>query len=175
MLDPPPGDVVLTIPLRKLPAIACLLALHLLFWQDAVLADEREELAGEEDWVSLPESDRSTFVGVHGGTVPVSILSSEKHAVKAAVPGRTEQDFVAAVQGTGDSDPQDADEDLVPFGLADTPTVSGDTHLARLNQEPQSSKPRGAVRLKVDDLKVVPVDAPVTPESLLIVDELSKM
>lgn len=151
---------------------AVLFGLCCLFWQPgSAVADPEADEADE--WVSLPESGRAAFAGVHGGTAPVSVLSSEKNPVKAAVPGRGGQDFIAAIQG---EDSPEENSDLVPFGLADTPALQdGNTHLARLDQERQNARPRGASRIKVDDLKVVPTDAPVSPESLLMLDELPRM
>ena len=65
---------------------------------------------------------------------------------------------------------------LVPFGLGETQTAdaAGSSRLARADQE--KNKPRGAVRLNVEDLKVLTADeAPVSPESLLQAEELERM
>ncbi len=138
-----------------------------------------------DGWVSLPETERSSFAGIHGGTTPVSVMGSENEPAKEAVSGRTGQDFVQVLQGKDDSEATLTENAgaagdavaLVPFGLGETKTAdSGSSRLARLDPEKQRSKSHGAVRLKVDDLKVLnSEEAPVSPESLLQADELTRI
>ena len=144
------------------------------------VAEERNT-AG--DWVSLPESGRAAFVGIHGGTAPVSVVGSEISPAEETVTGRTGDDFVQLLEGDAVGNTPQADIGgremaLVPFGLGETQTsdAAGQSRLARAEPEKQTSKPRGAVRLKVDDLKVLSADqAPVSPESLLQADELARI
>ena len=144
------------------------------------VAEERGET---NDWVSLPESDRSAFVGIHGGTAPVSVMGSEISPAEETVTGRTGDDFVQLLEGddansTAQADIGGKEMALVPFGLGETQTAdaAGQSRLARAEPEKQASKPRGAVRLKVDDLKVLGAEqAPVSPESLLQADELTRI
>lgn len=134
-------------------------------------------------WVSLPESDRSAFVGIHGGTAPVSVMGSEISPAEETVTGRTGDDFVLLLEGGEANDAAQADIGgqemaLVPFGLGETQTAdaAGQSRLARAEPEKQANKPRGAVRLKVDDLKMLSTEqAPVSPESLLQADELTRI
>ena len=141
-----------------------------------------EEHSDAGDWVSLPESDRSAFVGIHGGTAPVSVMGSEISPAEETVTGRTGDDFVQLLEGDANGAAQadigGREMALVPFGLGETQTadVTAQSRLARAEPEKQADKPRGAVRLKVDDLKMLSTDqAPVSPESLLQADELTRI
>lgn len=142
-----------------------------------------EERGSANDWVSLPESDRSAFVGIHGGTAPVSVMGSEISPAEETVTGRTGDDFVQLLEGDDAGRAAQADIGgkemaLVPFGLGETQTADAisQSRLARAEPEKQANKPRGAVRLKVDDLKMLSTDqAPVSPESLLQADELTRI
>ena len=144
-------------------------------------AAAEETKADNSGWVSLPESERSSFAGIHGGTTPVSVMGTETQPGLEAVSGRTGDDFVQVLEGESDaaalarSEAADTTAALVPFGLGETQTAdAGSSRLARADQE--KDKPRGAVRLKVDDLKVLNADeTPVSPESLLQADELERM
>ncbi len=142
-----------------------------------------EEHSEAGDWVSLPESDRSSFVGIHGGTAPVSVMGNEISPAEETITGRTGDDFVQLLEGddvnsAAQADIGGAEVALVPFGLGETQTADADVHsrLAQAEPEKQANKPRGAVRLKVDDLKMLSTDqAPVSPESLLQADELARI
>ncbi len=145
-------------------------------------AAAKENKNADSGWVSLPESERSSFVGIHGGTAPVSVLGSESDPAVETVSGRTGDDFVQVLEGEDDAaavaqadTAAGENAALVPFGLGETQTVAaGSSRLARADQE--KAKPRGPVRLKVDDLKVLNADeAPVSPESLLQAEELARM
>lgn len=141
----------------------------------------RENKNAHSGWVSLPESERSSFVGIHGGTAPVSVMGSESNPAVETVSGRTGDDFVQVLEGTDEApavaqaDAGGKAADLVPFGLGETQSASaGSSRLARAEQE--KTKSRAPVRLKVDDLKVLSTDdAPVSPESLLQPEELARM
>lgn len=45
-------------------------------------------------WVSMPPSVRATYIGIHGGTVPVSLLASKDCTHMVALVGRTGNDFL---------------------------------------------------------------------------------
>ena len=144
-------------------------------------AAAEETKADNSGWVSLPESERSSFAGIHGGTTPVSVMGTETQPGLETVSGRTGDDFVQVLEGESAAAVAQAEADgktaaLVPFGLGETQTAdaAGSSRLARADQE--KNKPRGAVRLNVEDLKVLTADeAPVSPESLLQAEELERM
>ncbi len=52
--------------------------------------------AGEEGggWVFMPEGARPTYFGIHGGTMPVSLLVSDDGAALVSFVGRTGNDFL---------------------------------------------------------------------------------
>lgn len=143
-----------------------------------------EEHSASENWVSLPESDRSAFAGIHGGTAPVSVMGNEANPAEETMTGRTGDDFVQLLEGdsaTSDAaqaSNANAETALVPFGLGETQVAGTDTHarLARAEQDKRDGRSRGAVRLKVDDMKMLNTEqVPVSPESLLQADELTRI
>ena len=157
----------------------CVLGLYVALTPVQAAAEESKTKG--TDWVSLPESDRSSFAGIHGGTTPVSVMGTETEPGLETVSGRTGDDFVQVLEGESAAAVAQAEADgktaaLVPFGLGETQTAdaAGSSRLARADQE--KNKPRGAVRLNVEDLKVLTADeAPISPESLLQAEELERM
>ena len=157
----------------------CVLGLYVALTPVQAAAEESKTKG--TDWVSLPESDRSSVAGIHGGTTPVSVMGTETEPGLETVSGRTGDDFVQVLEGESDAAVAQAEADsktaaLVPFGLGETQTAdaAGASRLARADQE--KNKPRGAVRLNVEGLKVLTADeAPVSPESLLQAEELERM
>ena len=166
------------LPFSKVFAF-CVLGLYVALTPVQAAAEESKTKG--TDWVSLPESDRSSFAGIHGGTTPVSVMGTETEPGLETVSGRTGDDFVQVLEGESAAAVAQAEADgktaaLVPFGLGETQTAdaAGSSRLARADQE--KNKPRGAVRLNVEDLKVLTADeAPVSPESLLQAEELERM
>ena len=143
-----------------------------------VAAEAKSHKNSESSWVSLPQSERSSFAGIHGGTTPVSVMGSEKEPGKEVVSGRTVQ--VLEGDDASSAEVVETDSDgkavaLVPYGLGETQTENANvSHLARADR--QSGKGHGVIRLKVDDLKLLgSEEAPVSPESLLMADELTKI
>ena len=165
----------------SLGGVFALCALSLCMALAPVQAAAKETQSNDGGWVSLPESERSSFAGIHGGTTPVSVMGTETEPGLKTVSGRTGDDFVQVLEGESDAAviaKAEADSKtvaLVPFGLGETQTAeAGAPRLARADQE--KSKPRGAARLKVDDLKMLNADeAPISPESLLQAEELERM
>lgn len=144
-------------------------------------ASAKSNKSSGDSWVSLPESDRSAFAGIHGGTSPVSVMGNDVTPDKEVVSGRTGQDFVEVLQGANpaESEVVETDSDnkevaLVPFGLGETHTDSADS--SRLARADRQNTRHGAIRLKVDDLKLLESEeSPVSPDSLLMADELTKI
>ena len=161
--------------------LAALCVLGLCMALAPVQAAAKESKNNDGGWVSLPESERSSFAGIHGGTTPVSVMGTETQPGLETVSGRTGDDFVQVLEGESAAAVAQAEADgktaaLVPFGLGETQTAdaASASRLARADQE--KNKPRGAVRLNVEDLKVLTADeAPVSPESLLQAEELERM
>lgn len=166
------------LPFSKVFAF-CVLGLYVALTPVQAAAEESKTKG--TDWVSLPESDRSSFAGIHGGTTPVSVMGTETEPGLETVSGRTGDDFVQVLEGESDAAALSQAETnsktaaLVPFGLGETQTAeAGSSRLARADQE--KHKARGAVRLNVEGLKVLNADeTPVSPESLLQAEELERM
>lgn len=52
-----------------------------------------------EDWVFMPAGARSSYMGIHGGTMPVSLLVSDDGESLLTFVGRTGNDFLEALRG----------------------------------------------------------------------------
>ncbi len=57
-----------------------------------------EPISPEEDWVYMPEGAKSSYLGIHGGTVPVSLLVSDDGGALFTFVGRTGNDFLEALR-----------------------------------------------------------------------------
>ena len=64
-----------------------------------VQAAAKESKNNDGGWVSLSESERSSFAGIHGGTTPVSVMGTETQPGLETVSGRTGDDFVQVLEG----------------------------------------------------------------------------
>lgn len=52
-----------------------------------------------EDWVFMPAGAKSSYMGIHGGTMPVSLLVSDDGESLLTFVGRTGNDFLEALRG----------------------------------------------------------------------------
>ena len=94
-------------PLRRISrcvfAWVCLcLALCAASWQSAQAESGRNVLAPQ--WIYMPAGARATYIGIHGGTVPVSLLTSRDGTHMVALVGQTGNDFLRTLKvapGTG--------------------------------------------------------------------------
>ena len=75
--------------------LACL-ALCAFSWQTAC-ADTAKYISGTQ-WVYMPAGARSTYIGIHGGTVPVSLLASRDGTHMVALVGETGNDFLRTLK-----------------------------------------------------------------------------
>lgn len=68
----------------------------LFLWTALLLSLSRPLLAADNmsDWQVMPEGARPTYIGIHGGTVPVSLLVSQDGASLVSFVGRTGNDFL---------------------------------------------------------------------------------
>ncbi len=57
----------------------------------------------DSDWICIPSGARSAYIGIHGGTMPVSLLTARDGQAMAAFVGRTGNDFLYVLRrpGTG--------------------------------------------------------------------------
>ncbi len=88
---------------RLAAGAACLAFLTLHVACVSVFAQESSASVDEEAWITMPEGNRATFVGIHGGTVPITIFSSEDGKM-VALPGNSGKDFLNILRGVASSD-----------------------------------------------------------------------
>lgn len=55
---------------------------------------------GDDGWVVMPAGGRPAYMGIHGGTMPVSLLVSGDGASLVTFVGRTGNDFLEALRAT---------------------------------------------------------------------------
>lgn len=102
----------------------------------AEAAEARPADAGDDGWVSLESGSRPAYVGIQGGTAPISLLRASDGGI-FALTGNTGNDFLkvlrndAARNGTAlsaEATPPVAvpieDDNLLPFGLSNPEGVS---------------------------------------------------
>lgn len=73
--------------------IACLLLSPLSAW-----AAENEQHAASDDWVRMPAGAKSAYMGIHGGTMPVSLLVSRDGSSLLSFVGKTGNDFLETLR-----------------------------------------------------------------------------
>ena len=92
--------------------------------------DKAEEKT--EQWVTLSASSRPAYVGIHGGTAPISLFRNENGEL-VAITGQTGNDFSHLLSGGNSSLPalpqagnEDASQKTTPVEAGDSVTMSGD-------------------------------------------------
>jgi hypothetical protein len=82
---------------RRLLAWGCAcLALCAASWQPAYAEPDKTALAPQ--WIYMPAGARATYIGIHGGTVPVSLLTSRDGTHMVALVGQTGNDFLRTLK-----------------------------------------------------------------------------
>jgi hypothetical protein len=66
------------------------------FWQPAYAEPGEKNLASQ--WVHMPSGARAAYIGIHGGTVPVSLLASRDGTHMVALVGQTGNDFLRTLK-----------------------------------------------------------------------------
>ena len=83
--------------------------------------------ASGNGWVDMPAGARPAYIGIHGGTVPVSLLASSDGQSMVTFVGRTGNDFLSILHKTGIRPPLDEEFIVQPPNsnatvlMADTP------------------------------------------------------
>ena len=111
---------------RRLLAWGCAcLALCAVSWQSACAKPDKTALAPQ--WIYMPAGARATYIGIHGGTVPVSLLTSRDGTHMVALVGQTGNDFLRTLKadpGTAETLPPTTSGSLpVPHDVEDTDFV----------------------------------------------------
>ncbi len=84
---------------------AGLLVMSLLFPVRGSAAGETvRENTGPVQWVEMPAGARKTYIGIHGGTVPVSLLTAGDGSPMIAQVGLTGSDFLHFLRSGGKPD-----------------------------------------------------------------------
>ena len=66
----------------------------LLFFMAGLSCQPAECAESGESWVTMPAGARPTYMGIHGGTMPVSLLVSSDGTSLLTFVGRTGNDFL---------------------------------------------------------------------------------
>lgn len=74
-----------------------------LYLSPRAFAEDSGSPSDEENWITMPEGNRATFVGIHGGTVPITIFSSADGKM-IALPGNSGKDFLNILRGVTSSE-----------------------------------------------------------------------
>ena len=94
-------------------------------WQPAQAESGKNTLAPQ--WIYMPAGARATYIGIHGGTVPVSLLTSRDGTHLVALVGQTGNDFLHALKvapGTMDVSPALHDEEATQLVQLNPRTVA---------------------------------------------------
>ena len=116
---------------------ACL-ALCAVSWQPACAETGTSPSAPQ--WVHMPAGSRAAYIGIHGGTVPVSLLTSRDGTHMVALVGQTGNDFLRTLK-------------VGPGTTGTLPPAPGsldgeeDAYLARPPLQPSAAPARPAFRL----------------------------
>jgi hypothetical protein len=81
-------------------ALLCLFCA--LFWlvHDPALADAPAAAVDDQGWTIMPAGARPAYMGIHGGTMPVSLLVVADGSSLLGFVGRTGNDFLDVLRGT---------------------------------------------------------------------------
>ena len=130
-------------PLRRFFAWGCAcLALCAVLWQPAYA--ETGTSASAPQWVHMPAGARATYIGIHGGTVPVSLLTSRDGTHMVTLVGQTGNDFLRTLKvdpGTTGALPPTPSAASLPLDGEE------DTDLAHLPLQPPAAPARPSFRL----------------------------
>lgn len=78
--------------------IIILLAIFSLFSGDLFSLSAAEKPNSPEDWTFMPAGAKPSYMGIHGGTMPVSLLVSDDGESLLTFVGRTGNDFLEALR-----------------------------------------------------------------------------
>lgn len=78
-----------------------LFALALMIPIESVRADDAiTAISNNDDWVNMPAGAKPAYVGIHGGTMPISLLVSDDGSSLLSFAGRTGNDFLQTLRKT---------------------------------------------------------------------------
>ncbi|MBG3877281.1 hypothetical protein FVW20_09690 [Desulfovibrio oxamicus] len=65
----------------------------------ALHSSEPQAQADDDGWIDMPGGSRPAYIGIHGGTVPVSLLATRGGSTMVAMVGETGSDFLYVLRG----------------------------------------------------------------------------
>ncbi|WP_243838442.1 hypothetical protein [Nitratidesulfovibrio liaohensis] len=65
----------------------------------ALHSSEPQAQADNDGWIDMPGGSRPAYIGIHGGTVPVSLLATRGGSTMVAMVGETGSDFLYVLRG----------------------------------------------------------------------------
>ena len=83
-----------------------------------------ESTGPNSPWVSMPAGARKTYIGIHGGTVPVSLLTAGDGSPMIAQVGLTGSDFLHFLRTGGKAETDTLFQDITPFTEVSAPPAS---------------------------------------------------
>ncbi len=90
----------------------------------ALRSAEAQAQADDDGWIDMPGGSRPAYIGIHGGTVPVSLLATRGGSTMVAMVGETGSDFLYVLRGgrnqsaTNGSDQSEAAAELLAASRA---------------------------------------------------------
>lgn len=112
-------------------------------------------------WEAMPAGARPAYIGIHGGTVPVSLLTSRGGVTMVALVGETGSDFLRVLRGSNASSRVEMEQNLVASTqtrASDAPTlpVKGEPGPMPVETAPQAS-PNATMLVAATSTGSVPV------------------
>lgn len=96
----------------------------------ALHSSEAQAQANDDGWIDMPGGSRPAYIGIHGGTVPVSLLATRGGSTLVAMVGETGSDFLYVLRGgrnqsaANGSDQTDAASELLAAAKASDGTTA---------------------------------------------------
>ncbi len=84
----------------------------------------------DDGWVTMPAGARSAYMGIHGGTMPVSLLVSDDGSSLLTFVGRTGNDFLEVLRRTDVRMPSLLNATVAREGAGDRPVDGGTVLMA---------------------------------------------
>ena len=98
--------------MKSIRLVAALLAAFFCAVSAEAAQEAEKKDSGPAQWVNMPAGARKTYIGVQGGTVPVSLLTAGDGSPMIARVGLTGSDFLHFLRSGGK-----LDNDVVLFGI----------------------------------------------------------
>ena len=71
-----------------------ILILILLFASVTVFAEEKQKTGDDSEWITIPAGAKSAYMGINGGTMPISLMVQNDGSALLSFVGKTGNDFL---------------------------------------------------------------------------------